>query len=176
MGKFVDWVERAAKDRIEFQVSCIDAIQRKTDGLFKTLLTGAGGAMAYAVHLYSAGQVDSALVAGMATISAYLFGLAAWLLRSVIRPADVYWHSNSPDNLMGASALGLAKVKRWELENLEKYITENNAHLSKISKTFQIVGVAATCTPLVPAVIWCLVYALCYLFGGGGALLGAGGE
>ena len=142
------WIEGEARNNAEFQVSCADALERQASALLNLLLTGAGGALAYAVNL---AEKHAAVwqQAGMASTAIWLFVVATILLGRALWSRSAYGPANDPGNLKTAHEMELADALEHELENRQFCITSNRARNDTVGRWLNICRCLAAATPIV---------------------------
>lgn len=148
--RLMDYADSQARINADFQVTCIDSLERAAHNLLIVLLSGAGGALALFVSIRSD---DAALwlQGGTLLASAYLFLIASILVFKCMQAADTYPPANDPKNLYNEKTVTMdyMTLRKEILESKQRCIARNRALAGVKGEWINRVSVSATATPLV---------------------------
>lgn len=144
MMDLIDWVEKAGLENLRFHLQSADNLTKESNTTLTILLTGAGGALAYALKSVEASSPGATTYAAMA-LSLYLFVLCGLLVLKCIWIGIIPALTNEPDNLFQPS-FGLEQLRKVELKNIQvrikQVIARNNTTADWLNRvrTAAIIG------------------------------------
>ncbi|HJW23926.1 MAG TPA: hypothetical protein VJ576_03430 [Rhodocyclaceae bacterium] len=143
----LDFIEAAARANAAFHVASAEMLAKEANSTLLLLLSGAGGALAYAVNLFDKGGLPWA-IAGMAAASVYLFALSAWLVWCALRIRPIWPTANEPATLLSADWT-IEELREAELRSQQRCIERNRLRNDEIGAALNRVRIGASCVPLV---------------------------
>ncbi|SEN43913.1 hypothetical protein [Nitrosomonas marina] len=145
-----DYTDSEAQANADFQIECINSLERAANNLLILLLTGAGGALALFVSIRNDGA-PLWLQGGMLASSVYLFAIACVLVLKCMQASDIAPPTNDPKNLYNSKTamMNCLVLKKEILESKQRCIESNRDCANIKGKWLNIVSIMATATPVV---------------------------
>lgn len=148
----VEWAEKAAVEHLRGKLASGDFLLTQANTLLSILLVGIGGGLGYAVKLAEASALPP-YTWGLAVATAWLSGVAVFLVAKCVVTRDTQVLFNEPKNLCPpGTALTLDEVVPFELENMQGRIERTNARNAGIAKWLDRCRYATIFTPVVFAI------------------------
>lgn len=146
----VDYANVEAKVNSDFQIDCINSLEKASNTLLLVLLSGAGGALG----LFASIRNDDAplwLQGGMLFSSVYLFVIAAVLVLKCMQASDIRPPANDPKNLYNNKTVAMNSMVLMKdiLESKQRCIQWNRDLANIKGKWLNIVSILATLTPAI---------------------------
>lgn len=147
------WAETCGIENLKARAAVADTIAKEAATTLTILLAGLGGALAYAVKIFSASP--DLLSYGSTALCGYLVFLGALLIRHCLLLSAIPAIYNEPDNLV-RPGFTLDQVRRVELRNIQTRIKETVARNNRVAKHLNAIRLAALATPFVFVVGACV--------------------
>jgi len=142
----LDFFEAAARTNAAYHIASAEYLTKEANATLLLLLSGAAGALAYAVSLYDKGIMWAAV--GMAVAGLYLFALSGVLVFGCLLLRDLYPPANEPGILMAVDWT-LDEMRRAELESQQRCIERNRLRNGFVASWLQRVRIAIPAVSLV---------------------------
>jgi hypothetical protein len=143
----LDYIEKEAKENAAFHLSNADALLKESNTLLNLLLAGAGGALGLMIALAQK-IAPTWQLAGVCSVSLYLFAIAGLLLFKCLWVKPIYPPSNEPVNLM-QDGFDVLEIRKAELNNKQGCITLNRERNDHVGYWLNRCRAMAACVPLV---------------------------
>lgn len=158
-------VEQHAKENAEFGIASADKLYKDASTLLNMLIAGIGGAIALIVQLSKQPSVISALLIGIAVVTAYLVVVAIVLMVTCIKTRKVYAPTNTPKNLLAAldnkyKDMGIESAQLGILHAMDSTIDKNRRSNELLALWLDRCRMATVLTPLVFLITSVLVHLL----------------
>ena len=142
----LDWIERAAIEKLTRRVQNADAIHKEANTLLALLLSGGGAALYFAAK-------ETALTSVALSVSFWLFAVAIAVTWNCLMFSDYPAVWNEPKNLNNTQ-YELDLLREYELENIQERIEQATRLNHAKSEWLNRCILAACLTPVVAFTVW----------------------
>jgi hypothetical protein len=147
MSELLGWAEAAGAANMNFRLACTESLAKEASTTLTILLTGLGGALAFAAKGMDGGHLSATLFYGAAGLALWFMLLSVLLVHFCVRTAPIPAPTNEPMNLY-QPAYDWVALREAELRNLQERIDQVAARNIRVAAWLDRIRYMAAAAPL----------------------------